>query len=112
MVAAVGAFAAGALRVVAAFWVPVTTVVPALAELPSLSMPSLLRNAALAAAGRLVICLLVACLLGAREEAFDVGRLLVCVNVGFIGLDGRISKEDVFWWPSGLLGGLETVCEL
>lgn len=96
MLAAVAAFAAGALRVGAVFWLPVTIVVPALAELASLSMPSLLRNAALGAAGRFVICLLVACLLGAREDAFDVGRLVVCVNVGFIGLEGLISKEDVF----------------
>jgi len=89
-VATAGAFAAGALRVGAAFLVPdlVTMVVPALVELPSLSLPLPDGAADSAVAGRLV------CLLGAREDGSR--------DAGFAGLlddftatdDGFSAKED------------------
>jgi len=59
--------AAGVLRAGAAFLAPdfVTIVVPALVELPSLSLFLLVEAAAMAVAGRLVVCLL-----GARADGF------------------------------------------
>jgi len=84
-VATVGTFAAGALRTGAAFLAPVfvTMVVPALVELPSLSLPLAVGAADSAVAGRLV------CLLGAREDEFW--------EAGFAGLlDGFAAIEDGF----------------
>ena len=82
-VAAAVGFAAGALRAGAVFFAPdfVTMVVPALVELPSLSLPLPVGAVASAVAGRLV------CLLGARDDA--------TWDAGFAGLlDGFAAIED------------------
>lgn len=90
-VAAAGAFAAVVvLRAGAAFFAPgfVTMVVPALVELPSLSLP--LGAADSAVPGRLV------CLLGAREDGF--------CEAGFTGLDDLAAIDDVFSAKADLMG--------
>jgi hypothetical protein len=76
----------GALRVGAAFLAPdfVTIVVPALVELPSLSLFLPVGAVAIAVAGRLVVCLL-----GARADGF--------CDAGFAGLlDGFSGTDDGF----------------
>lgn len=104
LVAAAGAFAAGALRVGAAFFAPafVTIVVPALVELPSLSRRSFVGAAVRAVAGRFV------CLLCARDEGF--GDLVFIA--GFIGLAGRAANDDSFSTVVDLMGDRGKACEL
>jgi hypothetical protein len=100
-VATTAAFAAGALRAGAAFLVPdfVTIVVPALVELPSLSLPLPDGAADSAVAGRLV------CLLGAREDGFrDAGFAGLLDD--FTAIDDAFSTKDDFAGDRGGARGL------
>jgi hypothetical protein len=109
LVAAAGAFAVGALRAGAAFFVPVfvTIVVPILLELPPLSRRSLVSGAVRVVAGRFVVCLLCA-----RDEG--LGDLVIeDETVGFIGLAGREdANDDSFSIVVDLMGDRGNACEL